>query len=565
MKTGQLKFTIITIALVCFTILSFCFKPSGSHAGQIKDEAALQLKLKDGERIYREGILPSGEPTQAFVKGDLPVPGTAFTCISCHLRAGIGSVEGGVYTPPTNGKNLYQPLKKTRHNVEVKHGEPPFRRPAYTDKTLAEVIRSGTDPNGKALNDIMPRYMLDDKDMEALIEYLKTLSSQFSPGITDTTIRFATIVSEDANQEESAAMFNALDKFVSDKNGMIKSNQNTTLPRERMMAKTMFLSKGFETRTLTLSRWVLKGSPETWRSQLEEYNRKEPVFALLGGIVSGDWSPVHHFCEENRIPCIFPNTDFPIISESSWYTLYLTKGYYQEGESVARYLNSIGHGDNDGPVVQIVRTSREGSALSSGFEKTWRSLGQSAPVTVTLKAGETPDMKILEKILSGDTPAAVLLWDGQGAGRLIETIAASPHKPAMLFASSSYLGNDFWKLSEHVRDFTYLAYPFRLPQDKVVEPMMRKVITFKVADNKIAKQSFALVELLSMAVMEIKDNYYRDNFLDVIGMSMDRIVPLYERLSFGPGQRYASKGCYIVQLGKGPKPELFKKSDWVIH
>ena len=39
----------------------------------------------------------------------------------------------------------------------------------------------------------------------------------------------------------------------------------------------------------------------------------------------------------------------------------------------------------------------------------------------------------------------------------------------------------------------------------------------------------------------------------------------YERLSFGPGQRYAAKGCYIVQLTHGANPALVKKSDWVIH
>ncbi|MDA8240180.1 MAG: hypothetical protein M0Z67_07390 [Nitrospiraceae bacterium] len=39
----------------------------------------------------------------------------------------------------------------------------------------------------------------------------------------------------------------------------------------------------------------------------------------------------------------------------------------------------------------------------------------------------------------------------------------------------------------------------------------------------------------------------------------DEIYPLYPRFSFGPGQRYGSKGCYIVQLARGPKPELIKK------
>jgi len=41
--------------------------------------------------------------------------------------------------------------------------------------------------------------------------------------------------------------------------------------------------------------------------------------------------------------------------------------------------------------------------------------------------------------------------------------------------------------------------------------------------------------------------------------------PLYERVSFGPGQRHVSKGCYIVQLGKGEKPLLVRRSEWVIQ
>ena len=87
----------------------------------------------------------------------------------------------------------------------------------------------------------------------------------------------------------------------------------------------------------------MKGPAETWRVQLEEYNRKEPAFALLGGITNGSWKPIHQFSEDNRIPCIFPNTDFPVISDKDWYTLYLSKGYYQEGEGAARYLNSKDH------------------------------------------------------------------------------------------------------------------------------------------------------------------------------------------------------------------------------
>jgi hypothetical protein len=51
----------------------------------------------------------------------------------------------------------------------------------------------------------------------------------------------------------------------------------------------------------------------------------------------------------------------------------------------------------------------------------------------------------------------------------------------------------------------------------------------------------------------MKNYFYRDHLLEQIEMMQDQWVNivLYPNLSFGPGQRYASKGCYIVQLTKG--------------
>jgi len=73
--------------------------------------------------------------------------------------------------------------------------------------------------------------------------------------------------------------------------------------------------------------------------------------------------------------------------------------------------------------------------------------------------------------------------------------------------------------------------------------------------------------ILSAALARMKDNFYRDYLLDVMDMMIDQTYAIapYERVSFGPGQRYASKGCYIVQLGPGPLPDLLKRSDWVVH
>jgi hypothetical protein len=111
-----------------------------------------------GERMYREGILPSGVPMQASNKEDIQADSTAFACVSCHMRGGLGSVEGGITTPPATGNKLFQPAysgtilastPKLRKHFVVN----PARRPAYTEKTLAVALRSGMNPVGRKLDD----------------------------------------------------------------------------------------------------------------------------------------------------------------------------------------------------------------------------------------------------------------------------------------------------------------------------------------------------------------------------------------------------------------------------
>ena len=55
----------------------------------------------------------------------------------------------------------------------------------------------------------------------------------------------------------------------------------------------------------------------------------------------------------------------------------------------------------------------------------------------------------------------------------------------------------------------------------------------------------------------MKGYFNRDRFLEGTAMMKEKLmVPLYPRLSFGPGQHYISTGCYIVQLFEGQKPKI---------
>ncbi|WP_191965646.1 ABC transporter substrate-binding protein [Oryzomonas sagensis] len=576
MKQGHAR--CLTVVAAFLAVLSLLFRPARSFAAPPASSPSFQEAFRQGERIYREGVLPSGKPLPATLKDGAAIPGTTYACVSCHLRSGLGSTDNGVVTPSINGAKLFKPFQaySTPTNKAVplppsqvieqtlKSHRSAQRRPVYTDATLAAAVRNGVDSAGRVLSDVMPRYILSDADMKSLIFYLRSLSSEYSPGVTDTTVHFATIVADDVGPGERNAMLAPLENFIRNKNqtnyrdprqvGLMSRSAGY---RSRIMADIEFMLRGIGIKKLALSRWVLKGPPGTWRDQLAEYYRKEPVFAILGGITTGEWQPVHQFCEENRIPCIFPITDYPVISPTDWYTLYLSKGYYLEGEGAARFL-AAREELKGRPVIQVVRDTPEGRALSQGFLESWRDFEQKPPVTVTLKQGEALTGEFLQQEQARENPAAIILWDGPESLKALAAAADGKDRPAMVLASSTYLGSGLFSLDEKARGFTYLTYPYgmsRSPQDKVNTSPTMGVKKFNpeanaVATTRISQQSYILTLVLDTALWEMKGNYYRDNLLDAIGTIMDLDVPLYERLSFGPGQRYVSRECYIVRLSK---------------
>lgn len=554
-----------------------------------------------GERIYRNGLLPSGDEMRALVRDDVEVHGTSFSCVSCHLRSGIGSIEGQILSPPVNGLKLYKPYyqynpvipdpnRPPPKNMMDRPGAKPLYRPAYTDETVAAAIRFGVNPAGRELNPVMPRYMLEDRDMHILISYLKTLSDEHSPGVSPKEIRFATVIAGDVPADRRKEMLAIVDAVIKDHNAKAKKrNKNLNLGNNR------YVEASFNYPLFTLSRWELTGDPATWQTQLEAHYRKEPVFALLGGISTRDWKPIHVFCEQNKIPCLLPITDLPVISDNDWYTLYLSKGAWQEGETAARYLDRIAELPRDARVLQIIEETDSARTVAAGFEAAWKELSRTQPVTVTLARGERLSPTALLRITGKEQPDVILLWTSDQTGAILSELADMAVVPERVHIASTLLGNRLAEIPEKARPFTFISHPYRLDEWKdlihVNARAWLKKNAVPITDERISTKLFTLTKVLlepfqvvkrdfnpagqgnGLVIMEeqfemmmhVRRNYYRDYLLDVIDMMADTNSLAFERVSFGQGQRYISKGCYIIRLSPGAQPGLIKESDWVIH
>jgi hypothetical protein len=351
-------------------------------------------------------------------------------------------------------------------------------------------------------------------------------------------------------------MFNTLELGV-------RSHNNLGNNRGRMGVMLSMEVMRLNYRRWTLAKWVLNGPPETWSQQLEEYYKKHPVFALVGGISTLSWEPIHRFCETNKIPCILPITDLPAISSTDYYTLYFSKGYYQEGEAAAAHLEKMWDKDNPRKVIQIVDSGPEAKALAAGFKNAWSELGHSRVDTLTLEKGFSTD-ELIAALTEADTGSIQLVWTGPESFDALKALAEKPRKPSIVFMSSTRLATRLWDLPAKARSFTFITYPFREPVPKKVPPKMggQPILVdkeFKKNDRRVLSKTNTILGILSDQVLAMERNFYRDYLVDLFATMSEQNNTDYENLLYSPSQNYGSEHCHIMQLSDDPEPKLVRR------
>jgi len=483
----------------------------------------------DGRRMYQDGILPSGEPLTAIVAGDVPVLGTQFSCESCHGRSGMGAAEGKYIVPPIAGQFLFAP-------------SPQPKRPAYTEESLARLLREGITPDGRYLGELMPLYELTDDEITAMTAYLARLSYGNSPGVDDKIIRFATVTTEDVDAGERLAVLDVLNTFVAEK------NSNTRLESERWdRGYTPSSRLATVHRDWVLEEWTLTGPPESWDKQLERRYREAPVFAMLSGVSDDSWGPIGRFCERNEIACLFPSTRITDAAEGDFYTLYYSRGLELEVDLIADHIAAQ-------PVTEVIQVfcgaapAKAASALRSSLQT-----GELAVNDLNFECNDAlPVAELIERSESSPD-AAIVLWLEQE--HLAEVEGELPS--GRLYFSSTLLGDEYGSAFLSVTGPAFMAHPFRLPGQ--MDPAMARFEAWAksrgieiTAPRRQAEAFFACL-VLKDAIKHVGRFFIREFVLDMLdhAQSIVAYLPYYPRPTLGPGQRFVNKGGYVLPVVNG--------------
>ena len=559
--------------------------------------------LAIGRRIYREGILPTGQPLQGLSQAGVTLSGAAAACATCHRRSGYGSSEGPIEVRPITGPALFgervapsapgraagaAPPGAPHHTQQATpaSGSPPGQsaaeiaranaealrtaraamfagnrqRPTYDDASLGRALRDGIDVTGRNMNASMPRYALDPASLAALTTYLKTLSAQVSPGITEDKVYFATVIQPGVDAVRQRAMMDVIQLLFRDRN----LSQRAELRREQ--AGQVHLGRNY--REWVLDVWELHGASDTWGQQLESFNRKQPAFALVGGLGSASWRPIHEFSERFEVPCILPQTDLPDLEPPDIYTVYLSEGITLEAKALAKFLRGSGE---QGPVMQISGHDEASATAATAFREAWATAaGVPGGAGLTDQIVDDVPGEAFWQQLARQAPGAVLvLWLAPAQLAHAQALLSADSPVNAVYLSSGLLAGQGAGMAPDAKGRLRLIYPEDLPAARearlaVVKRWMRDN-GIPAADETLLLNAYLAATATGMVVTHIKDTYSREFLLERMEHRLGTAneLSIYPHLSLGPGQRFASKGSYIVQIS-GKDGTLVPLSDWIV-
>lgn len=511
------------------------------------------------ERIYREGVLPSGKPLQG-VRAGVEVAGSDAACVQCHRRSGMGMAEGGRIVPPITGQFLYRPRATTLAQMDSAHSRGPDLahalgrdrpRPPYSDASLLTALREGVGPGGQPLEELMPRYRLDGADARLLLDYLKQLSYHWSPGVSRESIQLATVIAPGVDPLRRKALLDVLRAFV--------GVHNSSAKLEKLRDRNYSGASVNTYRSWQLHVWELAGPPEGWEAQLAALYRRQPVFALLSGLSEGGWGPVQHFSERLGIPCWFPIVDLPE-QDTGFYTAYFNGGVALEAAVLAHQLR-------EAQPARVVQVSGPDLAERGAAEALRRAL-EGSPLRLEDRTLQRVDGPLLAHALSDlRSGEVVVLWL---RSRELAALSELSPPPVPAYFSTTLTSGENAPFPGQWKRGARLVYPFELP-DKRRANLARfhawlQTRNLPLVDERTQADAYLASMLLSQKLDEMLESLYRDYLVERAEAFLGERVTTgtYHSLGLGPGQRFASKGAFIARFASPEGRTLVAESNWIV-
>jgi ABC-type branched-subunit amino acid transport system substrate-binding protein len=265
------------------------------------------------------------------------------------------------------------------------------------------------------------------------------------------------------------------------------------------------------TRDWTLTLWELKGEPETWGKQLADYYQREPVFAVVSGVSGSTWAPVDQFCQQTKVPCLFPSVTHPP-KEASYYSLYYSKGTALEAAVVGKYLTGLG-ASAPKRVIEIYRDEPAGTSADAAIQTALKT----SDMTVEKRLYDGSEGSAQAALADLSANDAVVIWLGTDDLATLQRLQSKP-PVSTLFVSGTLINDQFSSIDKAWQKQVNVMYPYEIGQTRETNSRALKswLATWKLplVDELMQTEVFFNLLFLTDLSSQMLDNLYRDYLIE---------------------------------------------------
>lgn len=523
-------FVVISIAIfVLFCGLSVQSTSSSTERGLTPQE-------RRGKAIYLRSESPSGKEIVAMV-GEMDLPASTVTCAGCHGLRGEGKTEGGVTAGNLTWSDLAKPYGHA-HPTGRKHGP-------FNEKLFARSLVLGLDPAGNEMAVAMPRYKMSAEDMADLIAYLKRIDADRDPGLTETSIKVATILpKEGALAETGAAMKDVLNAYfanINDRGGIYNRN--------------------IELQTIETGADAAATAANA-RTPIENGQ----VFAMVSGLSAGADKELTALTQESETPFIGPLTLLPQTGfTSNRNVFYLLPGATEQARALVNF--AAGKAELRKSPLAIVHSQDElALAAAEAIEDQARNKAWSSVVRKAYSRERFDAAAIVASLKREGAEAVVLLGTSGEDSAFINAAAAANWNPHV-FLLGPLSGK---RLVETVplsfKERVFLSFP-TVPID--ISPAglsewreLQKKYKFETRHTASQLMAFASAKIFTEALKRAGRDLSREKLVTALEGLYEYETGVTPSITFGPNRRVGAMGAYIVSIDPA-KREFISASGWV--
>jgi ABC-type branched-subunit amino acid transport system substrate-binding protein len=527
------------LCVLCVLCVIVCFNAETAQTAQStagKTPYSHTASERRGKEIYLRGTSPSGREITAIV-GDLDVPASTMTCGGCHGLRGEGKTEGGV----TAGNLTWSNLIKTyghKHPSGRNHGP-------FDEKLFTRSLVQGLDPAGNEMAVAMPRFKMSAEDMADLIAYLKRIEADRDPGLTESSVKVATILpKEGALAEIGAAMKDVLNAYfanVNDRGGIY----NRSIELQTIETGPDAAATTANARTL-----IENGQ----------------VFAMVSGLSAGADKELTALTQEAEIPfmgplTLLPQTDF----QSNRNVFYLLPGANEQARALVNF--AVGRPELRKSRLAIVHSQDElALAAADAIEDQARKKAWSS-ITRRAYSRERFDVAGIAESLKREGAKAVVFLGANGEESVFINAAAATNWTPDVFLLGPLTGGRLVEtLPSSFKDRVFLSFS-TVPGDVTPAGLtelreLQKKYKFETRHTASQLMAFAGAKIFTEALKRAGRDLSRERLVTALEGLYEYDTGVTPSITFGPNRRVGAMGAYVVSIDPA-KREFISASGWV--